>query len=811
MKLKQTKALENAVARGMLGVQTGGAGSPADRALICLLEEGNCHAAYIVERLLGKEQAQQAVGAAAEAVENGTQYGEQAGRNFYEGFMQALAEVCRGFSAGGGGDLLNSGHMLLYMMREGGFVSAQVLARFGLDADEVEAVLEELPSEEDYYADMNVLRKIHLFDTADAAGEHTRDEAPLKVTHAAQSVLGKYAVDLSAMAAAGDIDEVVGREQEIERVMQVLSRRKKNNPILVGEAGAGKSAIVEGLALRMAAGDVPPQLVGCRIFSLDMGSLLAGTKYRGEFEERVRELADELRRDRSVILFIDEIHNIVGTGTSQGGLDAANMLKPALARGELRCIGATTPEEYREHVEHDRALERRFQKVTVEPASKENTLEILRRIKGYYEAFHGVCYGEDALEACVELTDRYVTGRCFPDKAVDVLDEAGARIGVAHVVSGHPRKVGRRRAKDVAAECRPGCPVVTVAHIREVVSAMTGVPMEGVSEDGRARLREMQAGLSASVVGQERAVDSVVKALQRSGAGLRDPDRPIGVFLFTGPTGVGKTLLAKELARWMFGRNDALVRLDMGEYGEKHNVSRLVGSPPGYVGYGEGGQLTEAVRRSPYSVVLLDEIEKAHPDVFGILLQVFDDGRLTDGTGRTADFRNTVIIMTSNAGSSGSATIGYGHNAASDDEKCLKALEGIFPPEFLGRIDGVVAFNSLALVDAERITDMEFGRIAGRAGAMGYELRLSSGARRLLASLGFSPKYGARQLRRVMAEHVEGPLAAMIIGEEVAAGDAVDIVSAAGRVVLVPRRNTPRGTHGANRGKPPKRQAKPVS
>lgn len=352
---------------------------------------------------------------------------------------------------------------------------------------------------------------------------------------------------------------------------------------------------------------------------------------------------------------------------------------------------------------------------------------------------------------------------------------------------------------------------MTVAHIREVVSAMTGVPMEGVSEDGRARLREMQAGLSASVVGQKRAVDSVVKALQRSGAGLRDPDRPIGVFLFTGPTGVGKTLLAKELARWMFGRNDALVRLDMGEYGEKHNVSRLVGSPPGYVGYGEGGQLTEAVRHSPYSVVLLDEIEKAHPDVFGILLQVFDDGRLTDGTGRTADFRNTVIIMTSNAGSLGSATIGYGHNAASDDEKCLKALEGIFPPEFLGRIDGVVAFNSLALVDAERITDMEFGRIAGRAGAMGYELRLSSGARRLLASLGFSPKYGARQLRRVMAEHVEGPLAAMIIGEEVAAGDAVDIVSAAGRVVLVPRRNTPRGTHGANRGKPPKRQAKPVS
>jgi ATP-dependent Clp protease ATP-binding subunit ClpC len=583
--------------------------------------------------------------------------------------------------------------------------------------------------------------------------------------------LEKYGTDLTMAARNGDIDPVIGREKEIERLIQILGRRKKNNPVLIGEAGVGKSAIAEGLALRIVSRDVPPSLQGKTLFSLDVASMVAGTKYRGQFEERIRDFMKQLKKNGNIILFIDEIHTIVGAGSSQGSLDTANILKPALARGELQCIGATTLDEYRENIEKDAALERRFQKIIVEPASREDTLEILRHIAPHYEKHHSVTYTDEALRACVDLTERYITDRHFPDKAIDAMDEAGSKAGSTSG-AGSPSEEG-------------GPVEITPAHIESIITTMTGIPVEKVSQGESSRLCLLEGHLSGLVVGQEAAVSRVSRSIVRSRSGLKDPAKPVGVFLFVGPTGVGKTLLAKELSKWMFDRPDAIVRIDMSEYSEKHNVSRLIGSPPGYVGYGEGGQLTEAVRRQPYSVVLLDEIEKAHPDVFGVMLQMFDDGHLTDGLGRKIDFRNTIIIMTSNVGSRAIAgktpAMGYATSSTVERETADReaeyrsALEQTFAPEFTGRIDDIVIFNSLEAEDVARVVELELGALAARAGKLGYRLEFSEAARAELAALGYDPEYGVRSLKRTILNRIEEPLARMIVSGEIHPGDTVDI------------------------------------
>ena len=633
-------------------------------------------------------------------------------------------------------------------------------------------------------------------------------------------LLAKFGVDLTQMARDGRLDPVIGREREIARVVQILSRRKKNNPVLIGEAGVGKSAVVEGLAMRIAAGDVPCTIASKRIFSLDLSSLVAGTKFRGDFEERMQQLLDELRRAKNTIVFIDEIHTIVGAGSSQGSLDTANILKPALARGEIQTIGATTLDEYRENIERDAALERRFQRVMIEPATRSETLEILRRIAPDYERHHNVRYTDEALHACVELAERYITDRHFPDKAVDVLDEAGscARMATSHepqMLRDMEKRLAETRrerreaveslAYDRAAAARireialasslderraewlralESAPAVVGAEqIAAVITSMTGIPAERVAGGELERLRTLHDRLSERVVGQSEAVERVARAIRRSRSGLKDENRPVGVFMFVGPTGVGKTLLAKELSKLLFDEHRGLIRIDMSEYGEKHNVSRLIGSPPGYVGYGEGGQLTEAVRRRPYSVVLFDEIEKAHPDIFNAMLQIFDEGHLTDGSGRRVDFRNTVIIMTSNAGSRGAAVrvphVGFAtvskctDDAGAPAEDYMKALEQTFAPEFLNRIDDVVVFRTLEAEDVGRIIDLELRDMLSRAERLGYRVRITEEAKRRLAEMGYESRYGARALRRTLQDEVEEPLSNMIIDGKLREGDTV--------------------------------------
>ena len=652
--------------------------------------------------------------------------------------------------------------------------------------------------------------------SADAGAHNADTQQPQS------SVLQKFGTDLTQRAREGHIDPVVGREQEIGRVIQILSRRKKNNPVLIGEAGVGKSAIVEGLALRIASGEVPYTISNKRIFSLDLSSLVAGTKFRGEFEERMQQLLEELRRTDDTILFIDEIHTIVGAGSTQGSLDTANILKPALARGELQTIGATTLDEYRENIERDAALERRFQKVMVEPTSREDTLRILRRIAPNYERHHNVRYTDEALQACVDLTERYITDRYFPDKAIDILDEAGscARLGSAR----EPESLRQMEASlaEAQQECREAVAALTyekaaAARVRElalrsrigegraewrrslemnpvtvdadriaaVITSMTGIPAERISDGEAERIRTLDKRLSERIIGQDEAVAAVARAIRRSRSGLRDERRPVGVFLFVGPTGVGKTLLAKELSKMLFDEKRGLIRLDMSEYGEKHNVSRLIGSPPGYVGYGEGGQLTEAVRRHPYSVVLFDEIEKAHPDIFNTMLQIFDEGCLTDGSGRRVDFRNTVIIMTSNVGSRAAAVkpvhVGYvtpskqsvEKRAAGDEYR--KAIEATFAPEFLNRIDDIVVFRTLTQADVERIVDLELKGMLSRASKLGLKVRITAGARRTLADMGYESRYGVRALRRTLTDEVEEPLASLLIEGRLRGGDTVVI------------------------------------
>lgn len=631
--------------------------------------------------------------------------------------------------------------------------------------------------------------------------------------------IDSFGVDITAAAREGKLDPVVGREKEIERIAQILSRRKKNNPVLIGEPGVGKSAIVEGLAMRIIERNVSRVLFDKRIVSLDMSSIVAGTKYRGQFEERMRAVIKELKAHPEIIVFIDEIHGIIGAGNQAGQMDAANMMKPALSRGELQCIGATTLDEYRKSIEKDGALERRFQKIVVDPTSAEETKIILRNIKERYEAHHNVTYTEEALDACVNLTERFVTDRYFPDKAIDALDEAGARTHISNVsvpkeieqqeklideaVKQKERLVKeqdyegaadyRDREKalkaqltqmkaDWEARYTETREVVDADQVANTVSLMTGVPVSKIATDEGMRLKGMRQELKSKVIAQDTAIDKLASAIQRSRIGLKDPNRPIGTFMFLGPTGVGKTYLAKKLAELMFGSADALIRVDMSEYMEKFTVSRLVGAPPGYVGYEEGGMLTERVRRKPYSIVLLDEIEKAHTDVFNLLLQVMDDGRLTDSNGRTVDFRNTVIIMTSNVGTRQLKDFGHGIGFSameSKDDKQLsrgiiqKALNKQFSPEFLNRIDEIITFDQLDLDAIMKIIDIELDGVYKRIESMGYKLQLDDDAKEFVAKKGYDKQFGARPLRRAIQHYLEDGIAEMVVEQEVASGDTI--------------------------------------
>ena len=650
----------------------------------------------------------------------------------------------------------------------------------------------------------------------DDAGSRRRASAP-RSGRGDTPTLDKYGNDMTLAATQGRIDPVVGRETEIRRLAQILSRRKKNNPVLIGEPGVGKSAIVEGLALRIVRRQVSRILFNKRVVSLDMASLVAGTKFRGEFEERIKAVLNELTKNPDVILFIDEIHNIVGAGNAQGSMDAANLLKPALARGEIQCIGATTLDEYRTNIEKDGALERRFQKVMVEPTTPEETLEILNNIKEKYEQHHGVIYTPDAIEACVKLTERYISDRNFPDKAIDALDEAGSCTRIAHINvpksleslekeydDVKARQIQAAEARDFAtaaalrdeaqnlsqklAEEREAWEkalsenreVVDADRVAEVVAMMTGVPVQRIAQAEGARLLQMGATLKGAVVGQDAAVAKIVKAIQRNRLGLKDPAKPIGTFMFLGPTGVGKTHLAKKLAEFLFDSADALVRIDMSEYMEKFSVSRLIGAPPGYVGYEEGGQLTERVRRHPYSVVLLDEIEKAHPDVFNLLLQVMDEGRLTDSLGRRIDFKNTIIIMTSNIGTRQLKEFGsgVGFNTREVDREysrgvLSKALQKAFAPEFLNRIDDIVIFDQLDRDAIFRIIDIELAGFYRRMESLGYGVTITEDAKNFIADKGCDVQFGARPLKRAIQKYLEDELAELILSGGVKDGSEI--------------------------------------
>lgn len=575
-----------------------------------------------------------------------------------------------------------------------------------------------------------------------------------------KSVIEDFGFDLTKAAAEGKLDPVVGRETEIARVIEILGRRKKNNPMLIGEPGVGKSAIVEGIALRIAGGSISPALAKKRLISLDIASVVAGTKYRGDFEKRLKSIIREASSNPDIILFIDEFHTIVGAGGAQGSLDAANILKPALARGELQCIGATTMDEFAKIVEKDGALDRRFQKIVVEPTDIQQSITILENLKPNYEDFHKVTYNDEAIEACVRLTDRYITDKSLPDKAIDALDEAGSMIRL-----------------NLTKDKRTGN-IVDAEDIATVVSKMTGIPVNKVAESEGNRIMKMKGRLQSRIVGQDDAIEKVVRAIQRNRAGLKDPNRPIGTFLFFGPTGVGKTQLAKCLAEYLFDSQENMVRIDMSEYMEKFTVSRLVGAPPGYVGYEEGGQLSERVRRKPYCVVLLDEIEKAHPDIFNILLQVLDEGRLTDSNGRVVSFRNTIVIMTSNVGSreldeygSGVGFATSGKSVSKNRQSVLeKAIRKSFPPEFINRVDERIFFNALTKEDIEKIIDIELKDLRVRAEEAGYKLVVTPSAKRFIADAGFDPAFGARPLKRAVMKYVEDPVSEFIISDRILQG-----------------------------------------
>ena len=648
-----------------------------------------------------------------------------------------------------------------------------------------------------------------------------KTEAP-KVPQAGKTpVLDSFGFDLTKAAMEDKLDPVVGREKEIERLAQILGRRKKNNPVLIGEPGVGKSAIAEGLAIRIANRNVSRVLLGKRLVSLDIGSIVAGTKYRGQFEERMKAILNELSKNPNIILFIDEMHTLVGAGGAAGSLDAANMLKPALARGEIQCIGATTLDEFRQFIEKDGALERRFQKVIVEATNFDETMWILQNIKERYQKHHNVVYTDDALNACIALSQRYITDRCLPDKAIDIMDEAGSRVHLKNIKVSKKIQELEKAVELIVAEKQDAVAVsdfekaamyrdiekmkrseldaertkwekkqaaspakVTAEDIAQTVSMSTNIPVSKIAQSEGNKLSSMGATLKEKIIGQDAAVETVTRAIQRSRAGLKDPNKPIGTFLFLGPTGVGKTQLAKVLAQYMFDSPDSIIRIDMSEYMEKHAVSRLIGAPPGYVGYNEGGQLSERVRRKPYSVVLLDEIEKAHPDIFNLLLQVLDEGRLTDSNGRHIDFRNTVLILTSNIGTKELKEFGKGlgfsnatkrDTAANSRAIIEKALKKAFTPEFLNRLDEQILFNSLTKEDIEKIIEIELKELYNRVAQAGYKLKLSKKIKKFVADAGFDPQYGARPLKRAIQRYIEDPLAEKIISGEVKPGGIVSL------------------------------------
>ena len=753
-------------------------------------------------------------------VENDTTYDENISFNDKASKVLKLcileAKLLRNIAA-------DSEHILLAIMKVKDNTAFHVLESNGVTYEKIKLTLQPDPHaglgfSEDEDEDEDI-RQNPSSNKSNAAQQQARpaQKKPANDT----PVLDNFGTDMTRAAEEGKLDPVVGRVKEIERLAQILSRRKKNNPILIGEPGVGKSAIVEGLALRIVEKKVSRILFDKRVIALDMTAVVAGTKYRGQFEERIRSILNELKKNPNIILFIDEINTIVGAGSAAGSMDAANMLKPALARGEIQCIGATTLDEYRQNIEKDGALERRFQKVIVEPTTAEETLQILKNIKDKYEDHHNVNYTDAALEACVKLTDQYITDRNFPDKAIDALDEAGSRVHLTNItapkeIEEQEKLIGEMKSLkneavrlqnfELAASYRDkekeytnqldtlkeewekslkeNRETVDDEQIAEVVSMMSGVPVQRMAQAEGMKLLGMKDDLLSKVIGQDKAIATLVKAIQRSRVGLKDPNKPIGTFMFLGPTGVGKTHLAKELAKLMFGSADALIRIDMSEYMEKFTVSRLVGAPPGYVGYEEGGQLTEKVRRKPYSIVLLDEIEKAHPDVFNILLQVMDEGRLTDSYGRTVDFKNTIVIMTSNIGTRQlkefGKGIGFAAQIRTDDKEysrsvITKALNKSFAPEFINRLDEIITFDQLDLNALTRIIDIELKGLYSRVEHIGYKLVIDEDAKKFVATKGYDVQFGARPLKRAIQNNLEDGISELILGSEMAAGDTIKV------------------------------------
>ncbi|ARS34327.1 ATP-dependent Clp protease ATP-binding subunit [Pontibacter actiniarum] len=718
-------------------------------------------------------------------------------------------------------DIIGTEHLLLSILRDEDNISSQILGKFNVN---YEAIRDSL----DYHSN-NPLASSDTDDSDDSdklfgsSSSRSGSSSSKKPGEKSRTpVLDNFGRDLTKLAEDDKLDPIVGREKEIERVAQVLSRRKKNNPILIGEPGVGKTAIAEGLALRIVQKKVSRVLFNKRVVTLDLASLVAGTKYRGQFEERMKAVMNELEKSPDVILFIDELHTIVGAGGASGSLDASNMFKPALARGEIQCIGATTLDEYRQYIEKDGALARRFQIVMVDPTTPEETIEILNNIKDKYQDHHHVNYTDKAIEACVKLSDRYMSDRFLPDKAIDILDEAGARVHINNIVvpddilkleeqieniKVEKNRVVKSQKYEEAAQLRDKEKKlidqldsakknweeetkkkryqVKEENVAEVIAMMTGIPVKRIAQKEGVKLLNMGEELKGKVIGQDKAIGQLVKAIQRTRVGLKDPKKPIGSFVFLGPTGVGKTELAKVLATYLFDKEDSLVRIDMSEYMEKFSVSRLVGAPPGYVGYEEGGQLTEKIRRKPYSVVLLDEIEKAHPDVYNLLLQVLDDGILTDGLGRKVDFRNTIIIMTSNIGARDLQDFGAGIGFMSKSKQenvddimkgtIASALKKTFSPEFLNRLDDVIVFNSLNREDMHKIIELSLSKLFTRVESLGYTIELTKEAKDFVAEKGYDPKYGARPLNRAIQKYIEDPIAEEILKAEVNQGDVIQV------------------------------------
>ncbi len=713
-------------------------------------------------------------------------------------------------------DTINTAHLLLAILRDDSSIVTMTLNEYDINYEKVKDMIkrEQIKNMSDQFNDDD--------DFGKRPEGHSNPRQDIPKSSSETPVLDNFGIDLTKAAEENRLDPIVGRDTEIERLAQILSRRKKNNPVLIGEPGVGKSAIVEGMAIRIHNKKVSRILFDKRIIALDLASIVAGTKYRGQFEERMKAILNELQKNDNIILFIDEIHTIVGAGGATGSLDAANMLKPALARGEIQCIGATTLDEYRQFIEKDGALERRFQKVMVEPTSPEETVEILNNIKERYEEHHNVNYTDDALDACVKLTNRYITDRHLPDKAIDALDESGSRVHISNIkvpvrIEELEKEIEALRQKKIKAvkdqnfEMAAGFrdkeknlleeldnekekwerdlikyrETVAEEDVAEVVAMMTGVPVQRIAQTEGNRLLKMSDELKKGVIGQDEAIEKIVKSIQRNRVGLKDPNKPIGTFIFLGPTGVGKTQLAKVLAQYLFDSKDNLIRVDMSEYMEKFSVSRLIGAPPGYVGYEEGGQLTEKVRRKPYSVVLLDEIEKAHPDVFHLLLQVLDEGRLTDGLGRRIDFRNTIIIMTSNIGTRQLKDFGSGvgfntttkQKSSNDLAKTViqKALKNAFTPEFLNRIDDVVMFNQLTKDDIHKIIDIELEGLYSRIEQMQYKLKITPTAKDFIAEKGYDVQYGARPLKRAIQKYLEDEMAEAILQAELSSGDTIAV------------------------------------